>query len=337
MRSITEAEAKAIRSMLAGLSVSERQRIRDSGIEPRTFARVRKRAYAFGWVFDRFVPDPSRTGFRCVCVALVQPFVEDIQRLQDRWVKLGSNILLWRWPETILAVFFSHEPSAELTARLTIPDERIGQAGLICLADSPTIPVYFDYEAAWARMTNQQGTLAYPHGIAATSLGQANDQQTPEIGAARVGELVARPFRAGSENAPLRVSPYFFPRSQQRLLDEGIVQRRTFLDLQRVPAVQGRTVERVAFIHGELNSPGTEESLFRLMMAIRVTPFLYASDGARVLLATLSPAPNDPATDGPRPNILASLQQYLRHIRIVREPLPGLSVVVNHRYDRLTL
>jgi hypothetical protein len=119
------------------------------------------------------------------------------------------------------------------------------------------------------------------------------------------------------------------------LLAKGAVERRTFLDLKRIPPFDDRGIEHVGFIHGELVEGATAENLFRRLASIRVTPFLLATDGNKVLMATLSPAPTSTPSGSPRPAVLANLQRFLRGIEIVREPVNSLDVVVDHRYDRL--
>jgi hypothetical protein len=335
MRSLTGGEAVAIRAMLAALPVSERTRIRETGLGSRTFERIRKRAYSSRWVFDRFVPDPSRTGFGTVFFVVARPFAEHLEGMQARWSDLTSNVLLWRWPETVFGVFFSSESQTRFLEGLNLP-KGVGETFVVASpSGSPTIPVYFDFEAAWVRLTKQRGTLAYPHPLRSANMGEDASLGLQNLESERIAGLLARPFRPSAENAPLRVSPFFFPRSYQHLLETGLVERRTILDLQKVPPFQGRSIERVAFVQGELNSPGTEQALFRRLMAVRVTPFLFASDGSRILLATLSPGPSDIGSGAGRPAILRNLQHFLKDIQIVREAVHDLSVVVNHRYDRL--
>jgi hypothetical protein len=335
MHSITEEEAVGIRTLLAALPVSERKRISESGLGSRTFERIRKRAYAAGWVFDRFVPNPARAGYPTVSFVLARPFAEQIEEVQRRWKDLPSNVLLWRWPETVFGVFFSSEPQQGFLAKI---DSRVGEKETTVVTSSATrhaIPVYFDFEGAWALWTGQLGTLAYPHSIPATPIREdlLRGHRGPDPGA--MAGLLARPFLPAAETSPLRVSPFFFPRSYQRLLETGLVQRRTFLDPQKVPPFEGRSLGRVAFVQGELLSAGTEESLFRMLMAIQVRPFLFCRGNSRVLLATLARAPSDVETRADRPTVLGNLRRYLTNIQIVREPIEALSVVVNHRYDRL--
>jgi hypothetical protein len=334
MRSITEGEAIAIRSFLAALPVSGRQRISETGLGSRTFARIRKRAYSLGWVFDRYVPNPSLAGFETVFFAVVQPFTENIEQILNRWKEMPSNILLWRWPETVFGVFFSNAPRDKFLAELNATEGRSETFMVASSAKSPSIPVYFDFEAVWNRLTSQHGTLAYPHPLATEP--KEGAYPGPDRTDSRcIAELLARPFRPSAEYTPLHVNPFFFPRSQQKLLETGMVERRTILDPQKVPPFQGRSIERFAFVQAELNSPGTEETLFRMLMAIRVTPFLFASDGSRILLATLSQEPSNLQSGAGHPAILRSLQRLLKDIRIVRESVQTLTVLVNHRYDRL--
>ena len=335
MRSITKGEAAVIRALLAAAPVSERKRMAETGLQSRTFERIRKRAYASGWVFDRFIPNPSQNGFETVYFVLAQPFAEDLEEIVTHWKDLSSNVLLWRWPQTIFGVFFSGESRARFSSRL-LPAEARGEAFIVASpTDGSYTPVYFDFEAVWARLTDQLGTAAYPHPLPYMKVQKEGARRRGSMTSETIAGLVARPFQPTAENSPLRTSPFFFPRSYQHLLETGTVERRTILDLQNAPPFEGHSVERVAFLKARLNSTGTEEDLFRMLMALQVMPFLIASDRSRILLASLSRAPMDTLSPSRRVSILGSLSRILQDIQIVREPVRDLSVVVNHRYDRL--
>jgi hypothetical protein len=335
MRSITVKEAVAIRALLAALPISERERVTETGLESRTFERIRRRAYSDGWLFDRFVPAPLSTGFGAVIFVVAHPFAEFLSETQTLWKGLPSNVLLWRWPETLFGVFFTKESPQRFLARIQVPNSH-GEVFVVASDSSiPSVPVYFDYEAAWSRHTHQAGTLAYPHALSAPPPREGVSPNLRVAELAGVAGLVGRPFRNDAERGRLHMSPFFFPRSFQRLLKTRAVELRTILDPQALPPYEGSPIERIAFVQGELNSPGTERQLFRLLMALQVTPFLFASDGSRVLLATLSPAPVDTPAGANRPAVLRSLRSLLKEIRIVRESVQSLTVVVNHRYDRL--
>lgn len=335
MRSVTEGEAAAVRSLLAGRPVSERERARQSGLETRTFERIRRRAYELEWVFDRYLPHPVRTGLGTAHFVVARPFTDRIEAVQKRWESIPSTVLLWRWPETLLGVFFSSESRDRFLARLGDLGERPETFVVSSPTDAAHVPVYFDFEAAWSRLTGQKGTLAYPHPLTSDRGGSQSDGRGEIQDTVGLANLLSRPWRSGGGKAPLHVSPFFLPKSQQRLLVTGAVQRRTFLDPQKMLPFQGRSFERVAFVQGELLATDSEQELFRVLMALKVTPFLFASDGARVLLATFSQSPADLKGPGARPNVLATLQTRLRDVRIVRESIQSLSVRVNHRYDRL--
>lgn len=334
MRSLNEGEAAAIRSLLAALPVSESKRAVDAGLGSRTFQRIRKRAYESGWVFDRMIPSPLAFGMNNVHFVLVQPYAEDIEGLQARWRSLSSNVVLWRWPETLFGVFFSTEPRPRFIEFLGSPKGRAPPFVVSADSRGPSVPIYFDFEAAWVRFSRQQGSLAYPHPLPTGLEAVVQPGKSPRI-ANEAAKLLARPFLGRESNSPLHVSPFFVPRSQQALLSSRVVEWRTILDPKKVPSFQGRSIERVAFVQGDLVETGGEPDLFRLLMAIGVTPFLFASDGVRVLLAALSPAPLDSKSKTSSPATLLNLNSALKEIQIVREPVDSMQVVVNHRYDRL--
>lgn len=308
--------------------------MRRSGLPPRTFEDIRQRAYSEGWVYDRYVPDLVRLGKPSVTVVLAQPYAEDLEKVANSWKDDPTNILLWQWPETLFGVFVA----ADQGAFSRIPDDPSSgfRRELRVTASIPRaeLPVYFDFEAAWSRFAELNGAMAYPHGL----VGGADGEALPTFSDGtreRVRALVERPFRVESAPGPLRVSPFFLPRPQQGLLEDGAVERRVLLDICRARAFKDRRMDQVAFLHGEL-FPGTgPEQLFRRLMAMRVTPFLFVTDGARVLLGALSPAPPAPNGSAGRPAVLANVSQFLRGISIAREPLDSLRILVDHRYDRL--
>ncbi len=196
------------------------------------------------------------------------------------------------------------------------------------------LPVYFDFEASWSRFSELSGTMAYPRGLAA-SIDDAATTAFSNRERERIRELVERPFRDGGATGPLRVSPFFLSRAQRNLLEEGVVERRVLLDTTKVQAFRNRRIEQVAFLHGELLPRAKPELLFRRLMAIQLTPFLFVTEGSTVLLGALSAVPPLRTGRNERPAILANLQQFLQGITIARQPLGSLRVPVDHRYDRL--
>ena len=335
MRPLTEGEAAVIRALLASELVSERERILRSGLPSRTFEGARRRAYAEGWVFDRYVPDPSRVKRPFVTLVLAQPYAERFEEVVETWTSDIGTVLLWCWEETLFRVVFSRNRQPSLSEGRFGPQAFRKILELTADTRMPQIPIYFDFEGAWCRLANLPGTRSYPHplvsrvGTGRTTSFLSNSERTALAG------LLKRPFETTGIDGPLRVSSFFLPRSQHRLLREMTVEHRVFLDLARIPPYRGRLVEKVAFVQGTLCPGVTATTLFQRLATIHILPFLFATDEHRVLLGTLSPAPDQPNTDSPRPAVLRNLERCLQAIEIVREDVTSTEVRVNHRYDRL--
>ena len=233
----------------------------------------------------------------------------------------------------MLGVFFSAcEPGPSVEA--TESDRMWRRFEIVADLGRAQLPVYFDFEGVWARLVGRPGVLEYPHSL--PSLADAGEDARP-LNAAEAGRLAAfmKPAQPrGTGPSPFRASPFFLGRAQRRLLETGLAERRTFLDPARVPPFRERGVERLAFVYGELNAGASPAALFRRLAAMKVLPFLFATDGRRVLFATLSVAPPVGQSEG-RPAILANLERYLHSIEILRERVAELVVVIDHRYDRL--
>jgi hypothetical protein len=337
MKALTAGEATVVRSLLASERISERERIRNSGVPPRTFEGIRQRAYTEGWVFERYVPDPSLVRKLSVTFAIVQPFMEHREEVKDAWKNDERCVLLWRWPETLFGVFISEKPLSEFTSR-DISQVTFSQSfELHTDTREPQVPVYFDFEGSWSRLANLPGALAYPHPLPLMLTDAQSLVSYPVSESDRRGlaDLVRRPILREGSAGPLRVSPFFLPRYLQRLLGSGAIERRVFLDLKKIPPCRETSIEAVAFVRAELLPDASPSSLFRRLASIRVLPFLFATDGLKILLGALSPAPPAQLGERLRPAVLTNLQRFLRSIEITRERVGSLEVVVSHRYDRL--
>jgi hypothetical protein len=334
MRSLTLGEATTVRSMLASEDVSERERIRRSKIPSRTFEGARQRAYSEGWVFDRYLPDPARLGRPLVHFVLARPHAEKLDLIRSRWQNDGSNVVLWQWPEALFAVFLTAAGSriAEFSDQLGV-----AQPSVALTADvrKPQIPAYFDFEGSWSRILGVAGAVAYPQSLPKRMQSNGETRTYSDLKRKHVQELVSRANLETGAIRPLRTSPFFLPRSDQRLIADGSVDRRTFLDPRRIPPYDGREIDSMGFVHGELTAGATPAALFLRLATIRVTPFLFATNGKQVLLGAISLSPRVTTSTGVRPAVLANLQRFMKEIQIVREPVSALKVVVNHRYDRL--
>lgn len=331
MKSLSDAEARVVRALLADSPGSERARVRDAGVPRTTFQAIRQRAYVHGWLKECYLPRPDLFGVDRVRFLLVQPFSE----AWDRSVRLlraeRGTVLLWATPETLLAVIFErgHEYREE---RLVIPSTSGRYWSVSTGPDGAGVVSYFDFEGAWSAATCGAATVRYPRGFPDL---RPSARPLSERDRRAVRTLLLRP------NVQYYEAPHF-PRlrssrpshDEVRLLASGWLAHRVVPNLGEIPQHHGHRAERVVFVTGALSPHRSAREFFSsLVTCVRVHPFLFVYDGTRVLFATLSPAPASLAEG--RESIADVLRQHLIKIEVVREPISSLSAVVDHRYDRL--
>lgn len=338
MRSVTPSEATVIRSLLAAEQVSERDRISRSGIPPRTFRDIRSRLYAEGWLADRYLPDPVLLDRPFVSFLLAEPYLERMGAVVDTWSSDPEVTHLCRSPQGIFAVRLRSKPGTELPGIRDISDgkamHRLVSMTIDCRRNP--IPIYFDFEAAWTRLRGLNGTLSYPHGWSSRIGREGPGEMSPSARSA-FGALVRRPFEIEAHGrSPILTAPFFLPPSQRRVLDRGWVSRRVFLEPTKLSNMNGHKVDQLVFLHGTL-LPGADANnlLDGLISECRMTPFLYAFDGSRVLIGSMSPAPPDvQGSQAPRASVSGMLRAHLEGIEVFRESLAQISAPIWHRYDR---
>ncbi|MDE1820732.1 MAG: hypothetical protein KGJ23_15310 [Euryarchaeota archaeon] len=339
---MTPAEAAVVRSLLACEDLPERDRIRGSGIPPRTFTDVRGRVLSEGWIVDRYLPQPGLLELPFVTLILAEPFVEHASAVLETWSADPRIVLLWTSPQGLLAVRLGSSPKPSLPGIRDVSDGRAlrRQFALTLDTRAAQLPIYFDFEAAWSRAVGLQGSLAYPHGW--TSVPREPGATAPRLPSAparvSVAGLVNRPFEVESSGRPPNLNaPFFLPRSQVRALEQGWVHRRVFLDPVHLSALQAPRIENLVFIHGRMLRGSLPDRLLEeLVTRCLVTPYLYASDGTSLILGAVSPLPpSTVSSSAPRTSVSATLGNYLEGIEVTRVPLTSLRAPVNHRYDRL--
>lgn len=341
MRSLTDAEARVLSLLLANTAPDERGRLKESGLPRSTYHAARRRAYAEGWLRDRYLPAPTRFGFPSITIALARPFADQVPTLSEEWANLPGCVLLWVGTQSALGVFFHRSPTEQDRVA-----DRVGAVdrASACLLLHPAVelgglPVYFDFEGSWAHLAGDTGSRGYPKGLPPTLAPEARGPARwtgRERWAAR--ELLRRPFEAEARGRPGHlIGPFGLPGAQKRLLAEGWVLYRVLAAPERIPPFRGRQADRIALISGTLREGITAPALFgALTQECRVYPFLYAVDGKKLLLGALgqSPGPSAPASPSRRP-VLATLRQALEGIEIVEEHAGHMRAPVDHRYDRL--
>jgi|GEM_PF-411001 len=341
LRALTEAEGKVIAVLLGGSGTSERERLSRIQIPRSTYHAARKRAYEEGWLTDRYVPDPAGLGRPRVTFTVVRPYVDRLPEVVAAWTGDASNMLTWASPQVVLGVFFREEIAPKRKER-PIVQEGWSRWTFELTVDirGPSVPVYFDYEGMWSHLAELAGTSTYPTGLGGLG-GEDGGALLTDHQRWAVRELVVRPFVASTEGrASHLVGPLGLPFSQRRMLKQGRVVHRVLLDAGKVPPLRGRGADQVTLVMGEFKAGVRPETLFgTLTRECRVFPFLYATDGHRLLLGALgrgssTPSVGLPSTESRRP-VLPTLQESLQGIEIIAESAAGFRPAVDHRYDRL--
>lgn len=345
MRSLTPAEARVVGALLDTGAMTNQERIARTRIPPRTFETASQRLLTAGIVYDRYVPNPTRFRFPAVGFALARPFVERAADVERRWAGFPGNVVLWRSPDWIFGVFFrSLAPSASSLAEVLVRPGESSRA--FCLevdARDPQVPVYFDFEGAWAALTATAPSAGYPRPLpgAGEPLGGPPGSRSPDADRVVGWTLARRPVTLDNGAAgPRRRSPRFFPRPERRALSRGWVEHRVFLDVTRIPATPGGSVAGVAWVLGRLRTGRTPERLFAALRGRgRLAPFLFATDERQVVVGALARAEahtgsSDPGgAEGTAAHGI--LPEYLEEIELARSPLAAVTAVRDHRYDLL--
>lgn len=328
-RTLTETEAKVLSVLLECGLDSEEAKIRQSGLPRTSYQDAKRRLYERGMVVDRYVPDPPRLGRPWATFSLRRPFAEDLESAGEKLTQDRSTVVAWRGQSSILSVQLRR---TRPTPSVGAPNE--GSGSLVVDLAGPTVPCYFDFEGVWKSLFQAPLSTSYPRPLG----GQGPARELSGGARAVVQSLLSRPFGGGAaERAAHLAGPQSLPRSQRRLLASNAVQWRTFPRVTEVPCPPGRTFEDVVLIQGALQEGHLPIEPFRAMVGeCGVYPFLYVTEGRRVLLGCLGAGrPTESITSGGTRGVLPALKVSLTGITVTREPLATLKVLVDHRYDLL--
>jgi hypothetical protein len=338
VRELTAAEARVIAGLLGSAAATERERLRRIAVPRSTYHAARRRAYAEGWVRDRYVPQPERLGKSTALIVAARPFAERTEELIARWAAVPTCVYLVGSSELLLGVWVE---ASEVAAKSRTNDLLRGEGAswhqeIAADLNAASVPVYFDYEGLWAHLSGVEGTVAYPRGLGGSPAPESPVAlSSHQAWAAR--ELLRRPFGAGVDGAGGHlVGPLGLPFSQQRMLAQGTIAHRVFLDPARLPPFQGHAADQVVLVTGTWKPGIRPEALFRaLTQQCRVFPFLYVVGTGRALIGALGRSgPPGPTSEARRP-VLATLQESLQGIEIQQAAASLARTVVDHRYDRL--
>ena len=331
MRSLTESEARVIRALMVDPLAPERQLLKVAGVPRTTFQTIRFRAFASGWLEERFVPDPGLFGLEGVRLVLAQPYAERWTEAVQSMRSLDSLVVLWSSPETLFGVLFEGETSQGWSG---VVSKGVFRSSWSVLSPSQSggVIAYFDFEGAWSKWTLGMDPLAYPRGLpnpkSASPL-----RSKPERNSVR--ELLARERVGG----PVLSRPSVFrtsglSRHGRKLLSSGWFLPLILPNLAEIPSIRGYGPSRVVFVTASLLPGKDPRQLFAdLAQQAGMAPFVFAFDVERVIFAALSPTPSRVAR-APG-SVLQLLERHVTKVEVIREPVDSLFPMVDHRYDRL--
>jgi hypothetical protein len=327
MHELTASEATTLLSVLSrggGGGISE---IDPLGIPPSTFFATRRRIYAAGWLTDRYVPNPWAIGVLAIDCVLAKPGPADRARLERDWAASASNVILWSGMNVLLGIFFRQDDRA--------PGIENGNTVSIA-AGSGSLPVYFDYSRAWSRFIRVEKETGYPRPLGVAL--PPTDGSTPSA----VPGLILEDQEDGSP--PPRARRWHslagLSRSEQRLLECGVVRSRTFINLDAVPPYDGRALGEIVFVTGELREGVTSaDVLGALNNECRVSPLLLAEDGTKILIPALGQvgagASRRTRLRRAAVPVAATLDSMLTNLQMTIEHTDSVRRLIDHRYDRL--
>jgi hypothetical protein len=349
MHGLTDAEARTVWSALALPGASERERLMGSQLPSSTYHATRRRSYGEGWVRDRYVPDPVAIGRPVVTFLLARPYAEEVGLVARRWAAMPGNVLLWMGTPMTLGVFFHDSPvtARRAVARLSDEERLRDLTSLTVDLHEARVPVYFDFEGAWARVAGVPVSGGYPFGLgfgASAAYGRGPRRPLPDRLRTATLELLARSNSTGDPGLIRWLGLGGLDRRQREVLDEGYLRPRTFLDPSKMPEYRGRRVDQVILISGEMRDRSDPTTILSELRAVHhASPFLFAYEGSKVLLGLLghsgAPAPASPQGDAPSaplgPVLRESLSRRLHRLDVFREEGSSLRTPVDHRYDGL--
>lgn len=316
-------------SLLGASLETEGARIDRSGVPRSTYQDAKRRIYERGLVEDRYVPDPPKFGKRWATAIIARPYAEDLPACVERWGRSPQTVLLWRGLHTVFGFFLHTTPTFQLPsgpAGSPAPET----LGITVSLSRPSVPIYFDFEGAWANLAGAPGTWQYPRPLVA--LPGPEVAVVSGLGRRVASDLVRRPLPGEGQPRPAHLmGPYALPRRARQLVERGILNWRVFPRISRLILSDERSVDGVVLLFGDLKEGRSPEGLFRELVVRRSFPFLLMTEGRRVLLGFLS-SRSVRSSRSPT-GVADALTEHLTQMVAHREPAEDLEERVCHRYE----
>ncbi|MCL4325040.1 MAG: hypothetical protein M1144_06235 [Candidatus Thermoplasmatota archaeon] len=330
-------------SLLSAGLVPGEERIRSSGLPRSSYRFARRRLYESGLFQDHYIPSPRAMHTPRIFALLLHPFTDSMVRVcrelrqcpgATTVVPGGQSIFALIWPS-------STSEAEKIVKKVSDGDWGTPLSNLSIDPHHPQVPVYFDFEGAWSRFAGTGGTVRYPRKFPeGESLGTWG--RLAGNGVRAFQQLLGRPYESSDASVPKHLSgPDSLPRSQRRLLEQGLVDWRVLLNPEVMPEFEGVSISQLIWTRGSLKLPGDLGPLFRsLTSECGVYPFLLASDGDQVLMGNMGIGRDRlggaPPRIRPKTPVLPVVARYLHGLEVIREPLASVTAHLWQRYDRLT-
>lgn len=342
MRTLLRAEALVGQQLLLDPGAAQVAQMRATGVPRRTFQATRQRILRRGWVEPRLVPDPTALGLPYVTVALAQPYVEAVPKVVEAWRRLPGVVDLWSSGETVLGVRFWPRSASDPAHELPHVDGSHCRSVYQVEVDlrQRGLPIFFDFEGVWSRTAGVARDRAYPRALPRSrGDGEPGDGVVARQRARLVAEVMeGGPGPRGAMSAGSFLERAHYERRLRRCLAQGWVERRGLLEPASVHDSVETFADRMAFVAATLTEGHTpEELLGALLSEARLAPFLFVSDGSRLLFGVLAAdrAASYEPEGRPRTTAFEVLKARTTGIVTVREPLRSLGHVVDYRFDRV--
>jgi hypothetical protein len=336
VREISRAEAIVVGDLLAG--ADRRRDGLDPHIPSRTRQAIRQRFLERGALHECFVPNPSVWGRPIVTFVLLEPFAEARTAALREWGSTERATDAWSFQSSLFGVFFLRDTSdaLELRKHLGSPEKHRDSFFLDCDSRKASVPVFFDFEATWVRVTGLSGTLAYPQPLPSSGSATEDTSRTrSRIAHHELAEWMGEENSGGLPHP--RVNRFIAGARRRRLQREGRGEFRSFLEPDACSRLMSHFPETVAFVRGALREGREPPELFRALVAdCRINPFLFATDGVTVLFACLAMKGEGGPTSVPRTETsrLSVIGRFLSQVVVLREPLSSLRPLLDHQYAR---
>jgi hypothetical protein len=204
-----------------------------------------------------------------------------------------------------------------------------------------TILIFFDFEGAWSRLSGVRRSRGYPRRFPSTDFRPGGQLDPEPSGSDPRGRLlrglVERAYsEGGGEEGPSLLEGAFHRRRLRRALSEGWLERRAFLDPAAVNESVDGLADQIGFVHARLRPGVSPEALLGgLVNDAGLSPFLFASDGERVLFAALTAEAISRQGAAPARSAIELLREQTSEIVTLRQSLASLAPVAAYRFDAM--